>query len=110
MSDRISALAVRIVATSHKLGLVIPNYSASYDTISKFLKQHPEIAELLSWETGEKMIDNRDGYCEEVNQRRSKSEQVAFVISKLEDPATFALAQEYCQLVSSAINAFQPHC
>jgi hypothetical protein len=102
MSDVITRHANYIVATSLTIGLMILNYSASNDTISKFLKQHSEIAELLNWETGEKMIDNHDGHHLEVDERRDKKEQVAFVISKLQsDPATFALAQEYCQLVSS---------
>ena len=111
MSDRISALAANIVDNSDGIGGVSTTKMIWFiPEVLKFVKEHRKIQELLNWETGEKMIDNRDGPCLEVDERRDKKEQVAFVTGKLqEDPATFALAQEYYQLVSSALKPFQLH-
>jgi hypothetical protein len=55
--------------------------------VFKFLQQHPEVAELTIWNTDEKSFED----------------QVVFVYYKLQDPATFALAEEYHSMMCKCV-------
>ena len=67
--------------------LWMPKYHEPCIKVFKFLEQHPEIAELTIWNTDEKTFED----------------QWVFVYHKLQDPAIFALADEYRSMMCKCV-------
>lgn len=97
MSSNLSEIASRIL--EYKIYL-LPPYAKRL--IYAFQRKHSQIDEFLDYRTGEQVYDYMYEYTM-VNVTRTKEEQLAFVISKLQDPTVLAVAKSYCALVEETI-------